>query len=32
MRILPDLPVEYLNGFAERFPPGCIGMLLSTVY
>lgn len=32
-RILSDLPVEYLEWFARKgFPPGKIGMLLSTVY
>lgn len=32
-RILCDLPVEYLEWFARKgFPPGNIGMLLSTVY
>lgn len=31
--ILCDLPVEYLEWFARKgFPPGNIGMLLSTVY
>ena len=32
-RILSDLPVEYLEWFARKgFPPGRMGMLLSTVY
>ena len=32
-RILCELPVEYLEWFARKgFPPGKIGMLLSTVY
>jgi uncharacterized protein len=32
-RILSDLPVEYLEWFARKgFPPGKMGMLLSTVY
>lgn len=32
-RILSDLPVEYLEWFARKgFPPGNMGMLLSTVY
>lgn len=32
-RVLCDLPVEYLEWFARKgFPPGKIGMLLSTVY
>jgi len=32
-RLLCDLPVEYLEWFARKgFPPGKMGMLLSTVY
>lgn len=32
-RQLCDLPVEYLEWFSRKgFPPGKIGMLLSTVY
>lgn len=32
-RVLCDLPVEYLEWFARKgFPPGKMGMLLSTVY
>lgn len=32
-RILCDLPIEYLEWFARKgFPPGNMGMLLSTVY
>jgi hypothetical protein len=32
-RVLCDLPVEYLEWFARKgFPPGQMGMLLSTVY
>ena len=32
-RHLCDLPVEYLEWFSRKgFPPGKIGMLLSTVY
>lgn len=32
-RVLCDLPVEYLEWFARKgFPPGNMGMLLSTVY
>ena len=32
-RILCDLPVEYLEWFARKgFPPGKMGMLLSTVH
>lgn len=31
--VLCDLPVSYLEWFARKgFPPGKIGMLLSTVY
>ena len=31
--LLCDLPVEYLEWFARKgFPPGKMGMLLSTVY
>ena len=32
-RVLCELPVEYLEWFARKgFPPGKMGMLLSTVY
>jgi uncharacterized protein (DUF3820 family) len=32
-RLLCDLPVEYLEWFARKgFPPGKMGMLLSTAY
>ena len=32
-RLIRDLPVEYLEWFAKKgFPPGKMGMLLSTVY
>ena len=32
-RVLCDLPAEYLEWFARKgFPPGKMGMLLSTVY
>jgi uncharacterized protein (DUF3820 family) len=32
-RILCDLPVSYLEWFAEKgFPPGKLGMLLSTMH
>jgi uncharacterized protein len=32
-RLFCDLPVEYLEWFARKgFPPGKMGMLLSTVY
>lgn len=32
-RVVCDLPVEYLEWFARKgFPPGKMGMLLSTVY
>jgi uncharacterized protein (DUF3820 family) len=32
-RLLCDLPVEYLEWFAKKgFPPGQMGMLLSTIY
>ena len=32
-RVICDLPVEYLEWFARKgFPPGKMGMLLSTVY
>lgn len=32
-RVMCDLPVEYLEWFARKgFPPGKMGMLLSTVY
>jgi uncharacterized protein (DUF3820 family) len=32
-RLLCDLPAEYLEWFPKKgFPPGQIGMLLSTIY
>ncbi|MEX1240249.1 MAG: DUF3820 family protein [Cyclobacteriaceae bacterium] len=32
-RVLCELPVEYLEWFSRKgFPPGKMGMLLSTVY
>ncbi len=32
-RLICDLPIEYLEWFARKgFPPGKMGMLLSTLY